>query len=371
MGSSRLASLILLLDYPMMDHVRARFCLPAILLLLSACESNPQRARAVAEAYVASETLPVRKALGPHEPVVAMLRHGERVEILGRRRRFALVRASSGAEGWTDGRLLFTREQMDEIQSLAAHAAALPSQGQATVYGALNVHTHPNRQAPTIVQLREGDTVDVVGHRVEPRVPFAPGASAPPADGMPVDDWALVRTASGKAGWALFPLLVMRIPDEVAQYAEGRRITSYVSLGEVRDGDAVKHNWLWTTISEGRQPYQFDSFRVFVWSRRRHRYETAYIERNLKGYYPVQAHRGSSSDSPAFSLVVEEKDGRRYRRTYAFQGYRIRLIGKEPWTAPSAPPQAVPQLPPVTANDSSWYGRLRDFREKLRDAMRR
>lgn len=352
--------------------MRAGFWLPAMVLFLSACGSDPQRARALAEAYVASETLTVRKALGPHEPIVATLRQGERVEILGRRRRFALVRTSSGAEGWTDGRLLFTREQMDEIQRWAAHAAALPSQGQATVYGALNVHTHPNRQAPTIVQLHEGDTVDVVGHRVEPRVPFAPGASAAPsAGGAPLDDWALVRTASGKAGWALFPMLVMRIPDEVAQYAEGHRITSYVSLGEVRDGDAVKHNWLWTTISEGRQPYQFDSFRVFVWSRRRHRYETAYIERNLKGYYPVQAHRSSSSDSPAFSLVVEEKDGRRYRRTYAFQGYRIRLIGREPWTAPSAPPQAVPQPPPAAAKDSFWYGRLRDLGHKLRNAMQR
>ena len=73
----------------------------------------------------------------------------------------------------------------------------------------------------------------------------------------------------------------MAIPDDVAQYAEGHRITSYFALSDVRDGDAVKHNWLWTTIASGDHPYDFDSFRVFTWSLRRHRYETAYIQRNV------------------------------------------------------------------------------------------
>jgi hypothetical protein len=113
----------------------------------------------------------------------------------------------------------------------------------------------------------------------------------------------------------------------VAQYAEGHRITSYFSLGDVRDGDQVKHNWLWTTIAKGFEPYEFDSARVFIWSLRRHRYETAYIEKKLKGYYPVEV-RAEGGTPPSFSLIVEEKDGARYRRTYAFQGYRVRMIAK-------------------------------------------
>ncbi|MCS6952032.1 MAG: hypothetical protein NZM33_04165 [Bryobacteraceae bacterium] len=353
-----------------MRPLRARLCLLALLALLSACGSDPEPARAVGEAYVAPERLSVRKALGPQEPVVATLRHGERVEILRRRRRFALVRAASGAQGWTDGKLLFTREQMEELRRLAAHAAALPSQGQATVYEALNLHSHPNRQAPTIMQLHEGDVVDVVAHRLEPRVPFAPDAPPPSVtDGIPADDWALVRTASGQAGWVLFARLVMRIPDEVAQYAEGRRITSYFSLGKVRDGDAVKHNWLWTSISEGRQPYQFDSVRVFVWSRRRHRYETAYIERNLRGYYPVRVQWEPTSEDATFSLVVEEKDGHKYRRTYGFRGYRVRLIGKEPWVEPSPPARVVAADAPIETSGSTWQERLRDLSRKFRSAL--
>ncbi len=77
-------------------------------------------------------------------------------------------------------------------------------------------------------------------------------------------------------------MLYLAIPDEVAQYAEGHRITSYFALRQTKEGNSIKNDWLWTTITKGLEPYEFDSFRVFVWSQRRHRYETAYIERNVR-----------------------------------------------------------------------------------------
>ncbi len=111
----------------------------------------------------------------------------------------------------------------------------------------------------------------------------APEAPPPP----PLDDWDLVRTKDGTAGWVLARNLYMSVPDDVAQYAEGNRITSYLSIGDVQDGDQVKHNWLWTTAASSLKTAEFDSFRVFVWSKSRHRYETAFIERNVTGFFPV------------------------------------------------------------------------------------
>src|SRR5262249_46236492 len=150
-------------------------------------------------------------------------------------------------------------------------------------------------------QVKEGEKVDVLAHRVSPRnasgrVPLLPPAPKkpkqaprkkkevkyqppplppppqPPPDWLelsktpassnedqdaakpeeeepkpvPSEDWSLIRNAAGQSGWVLTRRLFMAIPDEVAQYAEGRRITAYRPLSEVRDGDHVKHNWVWT-----------------------------------------------------------------------------------------------------------------------------
>ena len=182
-----------------------------------------------------------------------------------------------------------------------------------------------------------------------------------------MDDWSLVRTRDGKVGWVLTRALSMAIPDEVAQYAEGHRITSYFPLNQVHDGDQVKNDWLWTTINKGDQPYEFDSFRVFVWSLRHHRYETAYIERNIVGHYPVEVN--SAAAEPSFSVVVEGDDGHLYRKTYAFDSYRIHMVSRELYD-----PSAKPRSPSLASNapasgtgeaKASWYAKLRSQVHRL------
>ncbi len=116
-----------------------------------------------------------------------------------------------------------------------------------------------------------------------------------------MEDWSLVRTESNQVGWVLSHNLMMSIPDEVAQYANGKHITSYFDLGAVNDEKrGQKHNWLWTTASE-LQNFDFDSWRVFLWNRRRHRYETSYRQRDLEGYFPVEVDPiGSYRPRPQF-----------------------------------------------------------------------
>jgi hypothetical protein len=376
-------------------------------------------------AYAGPVTLNLRKDLGAKSPVIGSVKHGDRLAVLDTRRKFAKVRTAAGVEGWTDLSSLLSEQQMDDLRGLAASAAKLPSQGAATVYDLLNIHAEPYRQSPSFFQIPEGGTVDVIGHRVTPHTPppsampkplpvhraaaskKAPGKKAsvapiplpippaPPQDWMELsrshvdqtahahppapagappasDDWALVRTRNGEAGWALSRMLVMKIPDEVAQYAEGHRITAYMALGEVRDKDKqeIKNNWLWTTASSGLLPYEFDSFRVFVWSSKRHHYETAYIERNVKGYYPLETEPLPGQDEKAFSLVIEDKDdGQLYKRTYGFSGYHVRMISKMPYQ----PPPALPEVRATTGFDASpapapvgtsWGDKFREWRKK-------
>ena len=84
------------------------------------------------------------------------------------------------------------------------------------------------------------------------------------------------------------------------QYAEGHRITSYFSLGKIRDGDQTKDIWLWTTSVGLGEDHDFDGYRVFTWSLRHHRYETAFIQRREEEFcHPGEAGRTFPSVSKA------------------------------------------------------------------------
>ncbi len=407
-----------------MTLTRVAIC-SCLLALFVSCSDKPRPAASLGDAYVGPGTLNLRQELALKSAISTTVKHGDKLSIVEYRHRLVKVRTEQGVEGWTDLRQLLSPVQMAALRDMAQSAARSQSQGQAGVFESLNMHTEPSRTSPSFGQVPENGKVDVIGHKLTPRVqhdevsmpvpvkpaplrkkpkpkasqtkigppprppapqppgnwlalsapkpepdpptpgsppPTAPPAPAPPPVEVPMDDWNLVRTQDGKVGWVLTRPLSMAIPDEVAQYAEGHRITSYFPLGQVHDGDSVKNNWLWTTINKGGQPYEFDSFRVFVWSLRHHRYETAYIERNVVGHYPVQV--TNAGEQPSFSVVLEGVDGRLYRKTYAFDSYRIHMVNKDLYD-----PAAKTDAPKLASNGSaseqsaakeSWYAKLKD-----------
>ena len=258
----------------------------ALLCALRLRERSAARAWPIGEAFVGPAILKIRSDIPLQSSTVATVKHGDRLEILQTRRRFLRVRTPNGAEGWTDERQLLAASDMDALKELIAHAAKLPSQGVATTYAPLNIHTQPVLSSPSYLQLKENEKFDVLQSVVlralrgsaqvadsagpkkpkalpkkekkAPKVPPPPMPKPPPlpADWLElskterdeadapskrppqklapkVDGWSLIRTPTGQAGWVLTRLVSMAIPDEVAQYAEGKRIVSYFPLGEV------------------------------------------------------------------------------------------------------------------------------------------
>lgn len=396
----------------------SRLALFIIFVFLISCGTQQNRSPALGQAYVGPATLTLRQELNPKSTITATVRHGERLDIVEYKRRFSKVRTAGGIQGWTDTRQLLSPEQMADLQRTAQEAAKYPSQGVATTFEMLNVHTEPNRASPSFLQIPEGVKVDVVGHKLAPRTQAAPvappppprprvgrrkskerSASAkvppppmPPAPKLPpnwqelsktrmpgaapssiketkpgppppppvMDDWSLIRTSDGKAGWVLTRMLNMAIPDEVAQYAEGHRITSYFAMGDVQDEGNLKHNWLWTTIRRGSEPYEFDNFRFFIWSRRHHRYETVYIARDVVGHYPVEVN--TAGPNPTFTLILEDDNGALWRKKYAFNGYRVNLVDTAPYTPPvnkEATAVTVADNNTGQAVPPSWYSSIK------------
>ncbi len=421
--------------------VKRRTCLRAPVfaaaIFLSGCAGGPEKEPVLGEAFIGPATLQLREELVARAQMTAKLSHGERVEIIGRRRRFLKLRAPDGSEGWADSRQLLSKVDMDALRSLAGRARQEPGQGHATTFEDLNAHTAPNRQAPSFFKITASSGVEVVTHQKAPRVPFDPPSfltelstakkksekprpkqpkkkgeaqiSPPPpgkppalpddwiarsgyADGPPsrllprpkvetapapppMDWWSLVRTKEGLAGWALTRMLYLAIPEEVAQYAERARIMSYHQLGIVRSrtkGD--KPIWLWTTLRDSGGEHHFDGLRVFTWNSRRERYETAYIERETRGWLPVVVERDSGGAATGWKVVVEEKEGAIVRRSYSWNGSRVRIVERtgvqrpQPWyNTPGArsveAEEDVPEEEPETnpgwrQRVGNWFGDL-------------
>lgn len=392
------------------------FCLAALALV--ACGPTGEHAPSFGEAWVAPATLQVRKELTLHSSVSMVLHHGERVDLLARRRRFIKVRASNGAEGWTDSRLLFSANAREAFDDLQERASAAPALGRATVLDTVTVHTAPYRQAPALFQIGPKKSLELIAHqRVErlpwdppplldelnlrpkaakkkkdpPKIPPPPPGPPPPVpddwlllsgypqDRLPgekpnepppsppvLDDWALVRVPGGQAGWVLDRMLYLSIPDEVIQYAERARIVAYFELGSVRDGELNKIVWLWASQSASARHLEFDSLRIFTWSVRRHRYETSWIEHGVQGAGPVVLTREGAAIT-GFRTFAIEKDGHVMRRDYMLQNNRARIAARvaEPppaqwFVAPRKANQPEPYVAPPE-NLSLWQKTLRWF----------
>lgn len=404
---------------------RAGFIAVCAAGLLASCSQGPERQPALGEAYAGPLTLQVREALVARAKAVDTLKHGERVELLGRRRSFYRIRTERGREGWVDGRQLLPAEEMEALRRLAQRAAESPTQGAATVLDSLNVHTAPYRQAPSFRQIAPEERVDVIVYERVERKPYAPpvllkqsstpGASravargkkkpeaeplakppvpavpsdwlemsrtarveekpAEPAPAVPVDEWALVRCKDGSAGWVLARMLYMAIPDDVAQYAERARIAAYFPIGAVKVKGAEKPVWLWAAQSQRNAPYDFDSLRIFVWSTKRSRWETAFIERGLKGHLPLEL-RKTGAGVAGFDAVVEEKDGRLVKRRYELQSgtFRARVAAREEAAAPRSwlvEREADPDEGSETEEPKSWRSRFGEWLDGLRARLSR
>jgi hypothetical protein len=340
----------------------------AALTAISCSNVGPPSQPAIGQAYAGPAILRIRKEIDPKSATIATVHFGDKLDIVGRKRSWYVVRTASGAVGWTDDRALLDPGQMARVRVLTRETAGLPSQGAAKAFDALNVHTEPNRLSPSFAQLKAGEVFDVIAHRVEARKPppkrelippppraekltkkkkrgFFPPPPPPAAPALPADweklslerqpppdpdappvkhdDWTLIRTP-GQSGWVLTGAIYMLIPDEVAQYAEGHRITSYFSLGKIHDGDLKKDIWLWTTSEKLGEDHDFDSYRVFVWSLRHHRYETAYIQRREVGFFPVLA------KTAEFSVCLQDDSGHRVRKQYVMEGNLVRPAGEKP-----------------------------------------
>ena len=333
--------------------------------------------------YVSAAETSLRDRVATMYNKMGTVHNGDRVEVLEKERRFVRVRTDSGQEGWIEERSLIPQDVYDGFQKLAQHNADTPVQAHGTTRAELNMHVTPARDAEHLYQLKDGEKVEVLRRSTAEKNPpkaakpapsstssqkkgvtqrktsatpkgGKPEAAAPaattattaattPAAGTPkqgeppppppkpiMEDWYLVRSSSGHAGWVLLRMVDLDVPLDIAQYAEGKRIVAYFVLNNVEEDGKPQSQYL-VLLNEPRDglPWDYNQIRIFTRNRAKHRYETAYREHNLEGYLPVRVgHQdfGKEGDLPTFTIRKKNDAGQIVDATYKMNGPIVRRV---------------------------------------------
>lgn len=319
--------------------------------------------------------------------------NGDRLEVLEHGRRFVRVKTEKGETGWIDEKVVATQEIFDSFDGLKQEHKDDPAVASAVVRDDVYLHDKPGRDTDRLYRLPEGEKLKLlkratlekappagtkrpraaVAATVSATVPGKPAAggvkgpaSTEPAEPPPVmEDWWLVRDSKGRTGWIFSRMIDVDAPDTLTRYAEGQRFVGAYVLTRVNDPEAPqddKNVPVFVAVLSPYKaglPYDFDQVRVFTWNVKKHRYETAFREKNIEGYLPVEiktsadpyakpsptsgpaptfTYRVLSADSPAVvpdAATGAVTPGKTIVKTYRLEGNLVRRVQQPGTQAPA------------------------------------
>jgi SH3 domain-containing protein len=224
---------------------------------------------------------------------------GDQVDVLEHQDNWYRVRYGRDVQGWMEESTVLTNEARDRIQKLVASSQNLEPQNTAVLKQDANLRLEPGRTTSIIRRVERKTRVEVLDRVTKPR----------PGSDTGRDVWVKVRPAPTEVGWLLVGSLDFDIPSEIEQYSEEYVYAAVKMISRVQDPLAGQINWY--VIGErklGADPdIDFQGIRVFTWNMKKHRYETAFRIKGIRGVYPLEI--GQDGVNPTFRVYELDEDG--------------------------------------------------------------
>jgi len=292
--------------------------------------------------YVSARQMYIHDRVAAVSNRVGEVVNGQPLEVLEHGRRFLKVKTQKNEIGWIEEHAVIDSKTYDGFVHLAEQHKQDPVVATATVRDDIYAHLLPGRETDRFYLLAANAKIQLLVRASVPKTP-APGSlpaatqakpkeaeKKPVGPGMPLagarqpepepveaapiamEDWWLVRDAQGRVGWMLAGRLDVDVPDEIGQYAEGQRMVGAYILTKVSDDEASTPDHVVpeyvTVLSPPKSglPFDFDQVRVFTWSLKHHRYETAFRLHPIQGFLPVRVstQAGPGGSVPVFSFEL-------------------------------------------------------------------
>jgi SH3-like domain-containing protein len=289
--------------------------------------------------YVSARQMYLHDRVAAVSNRVAEVENGQPLEVLERGHRFVKVKTQKNEIGWIEERAVIDAKTFEAFDLLASQHKQDPVVASGVLRDEIYLHLIPGREAARFYLLAASAKVQLLARATVPKTAAPGSAQAPkPLDaksgfgakapatsksgakpaahiaGLPaapvLEDWWLVRDTEGHAGWLLASRLDVEVPDEIGAYAEGQRYVGAYVLNKVLDPDASTPDHLvpqYVTVlapPASGLPFDFDQVRVFTWSIRHHRYETAFRLHPIEGYLPVRVTPASGGGAPVFNFQI-------------------------------------------------------------------
>jgi hypothetical protein len=250
-------------------------------------------------------------------------------------------------------------------------ASAIPVQARGRTKVPTNLRVQPGRNEPRLYQFSRNAPVEIVGRATADWVQVSDEkeSGGEPAE-TKKEDWFLIRGIATRppgegvvrnsaitnttqpgdqtipiAGWVVARFVSLDLPDPVREGAESANIRplAWFELNRVTDGEGEHPQYL-AAGARGPEglPCDFTTLRVYTWNTRKTRYETAFIDNNLCGAFPIRVAKDPKGQPEFRFLLTGEKGERHYRLIQTV----VRRIKDENPAAPSKSEKAKPQQSP-------------------------